>query len=300
MGVGNMYAKGMILYNSKAGQNDIQHDIGVAVGILSEKIEELTIVKGSKPGDLERISYERGEEVDILFVMGGDGTVHECVNGLARLTNSPLVAILPNGTCNDFARSLQLPLTVAEACVVALRRNKKIVDIGFVNGRVFTNFVGIGLITKVSENIDEGMKEVTGSLSYLLSALKSAKEADPFQYNLKTASEHLEGEAVMIVAMNGHYIGTTELPFEDMYLDDGKLNVFIVKEGGMSIFLEWLQRKNPFIQEVENENIVMMKTSTLKIQTDDKMLVDTDGEIYLKTPLNIGVSSKPLTFITDL
>lgn len=294
-----MYQKGMLLYNDKAGKADVQKNIGIAAGILSKGVAELTIVKGEKPGDLEKLCIERGEEPEILFIMGGDGTVHECVNGLAKLSDPPLVSILPSGTCNDFARSLHLPLTIAEAAAVALTGTNKEVDIGFVNDRFFTNFVGIGLITDASENIDQGIKEVTGSLSYLISALKTANEAESFHYELTTESNKLQGEAVMIVAMNGSFIGTTELPFEDLLIDDGKLTVFIVKDGGKSIFLDWIQHKSPFNPNVENDNIVMKKFDKLKIQTDVEMNADTDGEIYLHTPLNIGMKNSQMTFVAN-
>jgi len=293
-----MYQKGMLVYNDKAGQADVQKNLGVAVSILSEGCIELTIIKGEEPGDLEKICIELGEQAEIVYIMGGDGTVHECVNGLAKLNKPPLVAILPSGTCNDFARSLYVPLTIREAARLALKGTKKDVDIGFVNDRFFINFLGIGLITDASKNINEGIKEVTGSLSYLISALKTANEAETFRYDLTTELEQLHGEAVMIVAMNGRFIGTKELPFEELLIDDGKLTVFIVKEGGKSIFLDWIQHKSPFIRDVKSDNLLIKQSNALKIQTNEEMMADTDGEIYLRTPLNMGINSQ-MTFIGD-
>ncbi|PYZ92344.1 lipid kinase [Salipaludibacillus keqinensis] len=295
-----MYQKGFLLYNDKAGQDDGQKNVGIAAGILSKKVEELTILKGKAPGDLEKICKEQGERADILFIMGGDGTVHECVNGLVDLNNPPIISILPGGTCNDFARSLNVPMTIAEASVFAVNGKQKKIDIGYMNDRSFSNFVGIGLITEASENIDQEAKERTGTLSYFMSAMRSMKETTPFKYKINLNDGEYEGDAVMIVAMNGAFIGTRALPFEDISLEDGKLNLFIVKEGGIAIFREWFQRKGLFGQENVSENVTVMKGDQILMETEQPMKADSDGEIYLETPLKIGVKAQHLSFIADL
>ncbi|WP_416148871.1 diacylglycerol/lipid kinase family protein [Salipaludibacillus sp. HK11] len=293
----SLYQKGLLLYNSKAGNADVQKNVGVVAAILADGVKELTIIKGQSPGDLESICTSRGEEIDILFVMGGDGTVHECINGLMHLKKRPIVSILPGGTCNDFARSLNVPMNIAEAALLAINERNKYIDIGYANGRYFTNFIGIGLITETSENINEEAKEWTGSLSYLMSAMKTIKEAEPFEYDLMVNKERIQGDAVMIVAMNGTHIGTNELPFESLELDDEQLNIFIVKKGGIAIFSEWVQRKTAMMQEMDNENMVIMKADEVSIDTSEQMKADTDGEIYLQTPLNVKVIPLALRFI---
>lgn len=58
--------------------------------------------------------------MDIVIVLGGDGTVHECVNGLAPLDRRPILSILPAGTCNDFAQALMIPLNMKQAAELIL------------------------------------------------------------------------------------------------------------------------------------------------------------------------------------
>ncbi|MCE7791639.1 YegS/Rv2252/BmrU family lipid kinase [Salipaludibacillus sp. CUR1] len=292
-----MYKKGMLLFNDKAGQEDVHKNVGVAAGIISKIVDELIIIKGKNPGDLEKICRERGEEADLLCIMGGDGTVHDCVNGLVHLSNPPVISVLPSGTCNDFARSLNLPANISEAAGSAVKGFTKKIDIGYANDRTFINFAGIGLITDTSENINKEMKEWVGSFSYLMSAMKTVNETEPFHYKIRLPDEELEGEAVMIALLNGKYIGTRELPFEGISLLDRQLNLVVVKEGGLSLFIEWIQRKTPFSKETENNNLILRETSDVHIALPEDKKADTDGEVYLRSPLKCGIIEKPLEFI---
>ncbi|MDI5788480.1 diacylglycerol kinase family protein [Bacillus licheniformis] len=46
-----------------------------------------------------------------MFILGGDGTVHECINGISQLQTKPDIGILPGGTCNDFRGRSAFPRT---------------------------------------------------------------------------------------------------------------------------------------------------------------------------------------------
>ncbi|MCR6105800.1 diacylglycerol kinase family lipid kinase [Salipaludibacillus agaradhaerens] len=292
-----MLKKALLLCNDKAGQGDVQKNIGIAAGILTEKVDDLTIRKGKKKGDLEEMCRKLDSEIELLIIMGGDGTVHECVNGLNELTAPPLIAIIPTGTCNDFARALNLPLTVAEAAIVAINGQKQKIDTGRVNDRTFTNFAGTGLIVDTSENINEETKALTGPLSYLISAVKTASDSRSFHYEIVIDGETMNGEAVLITVVNGRFIGTYELPFHNLSVQDGHLNVFLVKEGGLAVFKEWIQRKA--FDALPDETTVIAKTAkTITLKTTETEKVDTDGDVYLQTPIEISIG-RPFTFMTD-
>ncbi|WP_054637253.1 acylglycerol kinase family protein [Thalassobacillus sp. C254] len=51
-------------------------------------------------------------EVELILIYGGDGTVHECLNGLKEINPSPVIGVLPGGTANDFSRSLNVPQNI--------------------------------------------------------------------------------------------------------------------------------------------------------------------------------------------
>ena len=81
------------------------------------------------------------------------------------------------------------------------------------NNDYFSNFWGVGLISDASSNIDEQEKNRFGKIGYLLSAVRTIGESAPFPYKLEYDGDSIEGEAVMILVLNGCFIGTSLLPF---------------------------------------------------------------------------------------
>ena len=106
--------------------------------MLAPAVHELVLVRTDEPGEGEKLCRERGEQFDVVFILGGDGTVRECVNGLADVQNPPLIGILPGGTCNDFARSLGISPDIETAAREVLQGRAVSIDLGRVNGKILT------------------------------------------------------------------------------------------------------------------------------------------------------------------
>ncbi|ERN53741.1 diacylglycerol kinase family lipid kinase [Alkalihalophilus marmarensis] len=293
-----MYNKAMLIYNGSAGSNDIKASLAEAVEGLESYINELTLMKTLKKGDAETFCLERASQFDLIIIMGGDGTVHECVNGLIKLKESPPIFILPTGTCNDFARSLNIPLKIDAACE-AFEETKMIQsDIGTVNSRAFSNFFGVGLITKASEGTNADLKQSIGKFSYFVSALQSMQQAAPFSYTLKTKEGIENDEAVMILAMNGHSLGTTSLYHEKSSLTDGLLDIYLIREAGLSLLKNLFNKVTSPTFPDEMEGIDYIQTSSFELEIKRKEEVDIDGEIYLETPAIVRIDQKTLPFLS--
>ncbi|KIL52181.1 diacylglycerol/lipid kinase family protein [Jeotgalibacillus soli] len=276
-----MYKSGMLIYNGNAGQKEVKKTLSQIIGPITLAIPSLLLLKTEKPGDAERFCRQHGEQMDIVIVMGGDGTVHECVNGLAALETRPVVSILPAGTCNDFARALGLPLNSKQAAeLIAADSIERAVDIVKSNDRYFDNFWGTGLIAEASQNIDEQTKGTFGKLSYYVSAIKSLSDQDRFTFTLKMEDQKSEKEAVMILILNGGFIGTTEFPVSTIEIDDGLLDVLIVREAGFVLLKEILTAKTTMTWEENQTSIEHFQTASLTIELSSPRLVDLDGEHY--------------------
>ncbi|WP_059105990.1 diacylglycerol/lipid kinase family protein [Shouchella shacheensis] len=293
------YKNVLLLYNGAAGNGDIAETLQQVTRRLAPDIVELTLYQTQKEGDATRISTERGKELDLLIIMGGDGTVHESINGIMQLEPEyrPTVAILPTGTCNDFSRALDNH-TIEEALEAILEGRTISVDIGQMNDHYFSNFVGLGLITEASKSKEGNLKDRFGKFGYLLSAVQSLKNPEPFSYTLTTDKETKSGEAIMILAMNGHYLGTAGLFLEKTLLTDALLDLFIVQEAGMTLV------KNVYNQTFADENgrreaegLEVFQAGRFTLETDPSLDVDSDGEIYVNTPLEITVHPEAIAFI---
>lgn len=281
------FKKAIVIYNGNAGQKDITRTLGICVPILSTAIEELVLLKTEGPGHARRICAEYGEQTDLVVILGGDGTVHECINGLASLEKRPAIAVLPGGTCNDISRTLKMPQDLQGAAEAVVSGNLVPLDAMRINGRYALNFWGVGLVTEASNNIKGSEKALLGKVSYYLSAVRTMREMDPFYYTIDCDGETYEGEAVMILAANGHYIGTNELPFHNIRADDGLANVFIVKNTNLALLKEILTT-DVTAEEKANE-ILHCSGKDITIKTEETMEADMDGEVYLETPAHIQV-----------
>ena len=103
-------------------------------------------------------------KADVIIAAGGDGTVHEVVNGM--LGGTAALAVIPIGSGNDFVKMLDLPKEPDEAIEVIRQNQRKKIDIGKINGNYFPNGVGIGFDAWV---VREGKKvrHLRGFLIYL-------------------------------------------------------------------------------------------------------------------------------------
>ncbi|KIL48740.1 diacylglycerol/lipid kinase family protein [Jeotgalibacillus campisalis] len=276
-----MYKTAMLIYNGNAGQKQMDKILAQIIGPLSLAIPNLTLLQTQKPGDAEHFCRQHGEEVELVIALGGDGTVHECINGLSPLDKRPIFSVIPSGTCNDFARALDIPLNIKQAAMLISEEGiEEEVDIVQTNDQYFGNFWGTGLIAEASLNIDEQSKGVFGRLSYYVSAIKSMTAQDRFSFEMEVDGETLKDEAVMVLALNGRFIGATEFPLSSIQLNDGKIDVMVIKEAGFPLFKEILSAKATVDWEKDKSTIDHFQASSLKISTSSKRYIDLDGEHY--------------------
>nr|TXF85096.1 diacylglycerol kinase family lipid kinase [Alkalicoccus halolimnae] len=292
-----MIKRGAVVYNDKAGNEDHEKLLEDIKEILDPEVEELHFIAREHPGKIQEYLQDEENQWDQVWIMGGDGTVHTCIDGLRKRGNKPVTAIIPAGTCNDFARSLNLPMDPLAAVRASLEGTVYWTDIGVCNGHAFTNFAGMGIIADTSENIDEEVKERMGRFSYFMSAWKTMKDAETFSYSMTIDGHQREGEAVMILVCNGGSIGTTKIPFPTIKMDDGMLDLIIMKGTGGELFREWLHRSSKNGQVENTQGVTHMQVKTVNLKTNPVKKVDADGEVETETPAEIGIIPKAVPFI---
>lgn len=172
------------------------------------------------------------------------------------------------------------------------------IDIGKVNNRYFTNFVGTGLITDISENINPNTKNIMGRISYYTSTIKSMNEKDDFEFILHTENKKLKDKAGMVVILNGNHVESTLVPVKSISMTDGIFDIFIVYNAGFSLLIKYLTQKENFEENITENEIKHIKINKIKLETKNEMMIDRDGEVYLNTPVNIYVRNKKIKFIT--
>ncbi len=173
-------------------------------------------------GHLDGIFDELAEKTDIdrIVSVGGDGTLNETVNGLARLKDVPLVC-MPGGTSNDFARSLKLPVEIAESVNIAVSTGKEFpVDSCRATNasgdfsRLFVNGLGFGYDGEIMSFAEKSAlkpflnKMGMSKLMYIIFGLRQAVACKRFSVRIEHDAEVTELEhCYMVTAMLNPFQG---------------------------------------------------------------------------------------------
>jgi len=176
----------------------------------------------------------------------------------------------------------------------------KEIDIAQINESLFMNFAGIGLITEASENINPDLKGKYGKLSYFMSAFQTFKQSEPFPIYLEIDGITYNEQAVMILVMNGKSIGTHRFPLDNIDPSDGVLDVLLIQSSTMLAIREWFSLAQPDVVPDDLMNVTHYTGKHIIIRTDEPKNVDTDGEIYLQTPIEIKIKPQTVQFLVPL
>jgi diacylglycerol kinase (ATP) len=170
--------KATILFNPNSGRRRREAELDQAIGIIQSAgvRTNMTVCRSSQEATVQaRCAAAAGS--DTVFACGGDGTIHDIIQGLAG-TNVAL-AILPLGTANALAHDLALPLRLADAARAALNGRLRRIPLGRIEyqdfsdqvaSRYFTVAAGIGVDAHLFYKLNGAMKQSTGMAAYYFKA----------------------------------------------------------------------------------------------------------------------------------
>ena len=241
--------------------------------------------------ELARQAGEAGYE--IVIAVGGDGTVHEVVNGLMQIPASqrPRLGAVPMGTGNDFAHLMGMKQNPSEALWQVLNGKPKAIDIGRLqdeHGRVeyWDNTVGIGFdatVTIRSRNIGF----LHGFLLYLAAVLQTiALNHDAPVMKVSTDQESWEERMLMLCACNGPREGGGFRVAPKARPDDGTFNYIGVRKVSRPMMLRLLPE---FMRGTHErfKQIRLGQFTRLELESSQAVMIHADGEIYAGFGTNI-------------
>jgi diacylglycerol kinase (ATP) len=184
-------------------------------------------------GDLEvQVREAVNQGADRIIVAGGDGSVHEAVNGIMAAENSARLGVIPTGTGNDFAKASEIPLDWEHATAllgdrIAAGANWRRIDVGRMNERFFANGVGIGFDAKVTK-VARSFRWPIGDLVYLLALFRCIADGVITPDMTITSDEMTRsGPTTLVNISNGAWVGGMFYiaPMADN--SDGKLELLV-------------------------------------------------------------------------
>lgn len=231
-----------------------------------------------------------------VVACGGDGTVHQVLQHV-RGTNLPL-GILPAGTGNDVARSLDLPVGDEEAWLAVVadllhREATRMVDLARIHGGAGTIWslavTSVGFDSAVNERADH-LQRVPGTLRYVVAVLGELAALSPHPVTLVADGETLSGDATLVAIGNGPTYGGGMSICPDARLDDGLLHVTWVDAAPRRTIL----RVFPQIfsgRHVEHPMVRTLRVREIRVEAPTAVAY-TDGE-------RIGAASLTITAVPN-
>ncbi|MEA5532515.1 lipid kinase [Crocosphaera sp. XPORK-15E] len=284
-----MTKKALLLVNRHSRKG--QHNFAQAVDILNDLGFELIILPIQSAEELPKLVRQHGSKIDLVIVGGGDGTLNAVVDSLVEMS-LPL-GILPLGTANDLARTLNIPLAIPQACRVIAEGKLKYIDLGWVNGKHFFNVASLGLSVHITEKLSKGAKRRWGILAYGFTALQVISQTRPFHASIVINGETIHVKTIQIAVGNGRFYGGGMAVAADATIDDQRLDLYSLElQHWWQIFpLLW---KLPQGQQGNLDWVRTLEGEHIEIHTHKRLDINTDGEITAETPATFRVIPQSL------
>jgi len=233
--------------------------------------------------NLARLAVEDG--YDVVVAAGGDGTIHEVVNGLVQDGRSSVkLGIIPIGSGNDFAYALNIPADVPMAMEVIYGGHSRAVDLGAVVDnrgvyKLFDNNLGIGFDANVVIRVEE-ITRLHGFLKYFWGVLKTlALDFRPFHFQMRFDDENLAHDVIFVTFGLGTRHGGGFMLTPNAHLEDNLIDTCTVRPMGRLRALALLSSavKGTHIGLPE---VSMRQNQQIEISCTQPLPIHIDGEVF--------------------
>lgn len=279
--------KVLLVYNPLSGNRSVPKKLDYIISRFLEK-DLLAVpfrIEGECGDKLQQIFEE--DEYSYVVVSGGDGTVNMIASTLLVAGRDMCMGIIPSGTCNDFARSLNIPSDMKRCLDIILTGNIVQIDAGLINEEKYClNTCAGGNFVDVSFSTNSEFKKNFGPLAYYMKALGEFTNLKPVKLKITTDNEIIDDEFLLFLIMNGkHAAGFSNLVGEaDLF--DGYMDILLLKNC-LHIELAGLLFKvlnNDFIND---RNVLWLRTKKCSIEGDPGFSLSVDGEEWKSLPISI-------------
>ena len=246
----------------------------------------------------ETVQEVLDEGYEFLILGGGDGTVSSVVDFLAD--RGTLLGLLPLGTANDFARTLDIPEDIEEACKIIANGKVVDVDLGLAGDNFYVNVASVGLSVEATRALSPWLKKSTGPLAYPVAAIRAFLKHEPFSARLTFPEgdhEPVEYDRLLQVAVgNGRFYGGGMVVGLESGIDDMTLDIYAIDLGrhrdliGAARYL----RSGDFIK---TDGVHNFRTPRVRLETDPDLPVNIDGEVVTRTPQDFSVAQNALNVL---
>jgi YegS/Rv2252/BmrU family lipid kinase len=245
------------------------------------------------PGHATELSRRALEQnVDLVAVWGGDGTLNEVAAGM--LGSPTPLGLLPGGSVNVFARATGIPLQLKKASRALRTATPRCIPVGMAGGRPFLFAAGVGLDAEVIRRLHPGFKKMAGKLAFWIRgfSLLASHSFSPFGVRIG----EMEYEATSVIAGNLKYYGGRYVITPYAELDEPLLDVVLFQGRRGRDYLRYMVGVLGGFH-LRFRDALHVKTDRLEIESNSSIFYQLDGELAGRSPVEICVRADAIRFL---
>lgn len=235
-----------------------------------------------------RTAAERGD--DLVFVVGGDGTLRLAAGGLAGSESA--LAALPGGTANVWVKEAGIPGGFRTAIDAHLSGRRLAMDLGRANEEPFLLMAGIGWDAEIASSVSPRLKRRLGTLAYVVHGLRMLPTLRTTAVEWSVGGSSGQADAALIVASNTRVYGGVLMFAPDARATDGELDIRLFTPRGWGetarLAVEVLARRAD-----SDARVHQLRASCFAVGTPG-LLVQVDGDVIGETPTTLTVQRQAL------
>lgn len=239
------------------------------------------------PKDDTKIARKYRFTKNIIYSVGGDGTLNEVLNGIVGTKN--LLGVIPAGSGNDFYKTLS-----------KIDEEYPVIDIGKVNDRYFINIISIGIDAEVANNVSLMKKrKVPTNQIYNASLIYTF-----FKYKYKDIElsidekEQKKGKCTILTICNGQVYGGGYKIAPSAKLTDGYFDVYYVEKVNKPQLPSLINMLKQGIHEKHNK-VHKSQATKIKFKCDKELVCNIDGEIMTAKKFNVKIIPNAITIYNN-
>jgi diacylglycerol kinase (ATP) len=284
-----------LIYNPGAGRGRAMRHVREAEARLRALGADVDTSASANPEHLTQLAAEgsRDRSIDRVVILGGDGTLNLAVRQF-DLANG-MLALIPMGSGDDFARVLGIPREVHAACEVAVHGTPREVDVATANGIRYVGVAGVGFDSEVARFANQHVKFLRGSAVYVYATLRVLPQFRPRAVRINGKDE----EIMFAVFGNSPQYGGGVRIVPAAVVDDGQLDACIVHRTSriqvlLTLPLTYTGKhvRKPFVET--------RRGAEFRVESPAPMDVFADGELLTTTPAVFRIGEEKLRIVSPV
>ena len=293
------FGKAIVIANARAGTGSVGGNSPSLAQLLDSTGIEYEIRTTERPGHATELARQAIEEgCEYLIAVGGDGTIHEIVNGMMNeagpIKPGIVLGIIPGGSGSDFLRTFGLPREPQDAVKHLSGENHFVVDVGRVTyhhdgtlkARYFANIAEAGLGGEIVRRAAR-LPRLLGRVRYLISFWLTLGRFKTSDGRVFLTNRSYEGNIMNLVVANAQFFGGGMRIAPKAHPGDGKFDVLVQKGtkrdyvAGITKVFKGEHLPSPVIKEFMDAHV--------EVETNIPLQIEADGEVLGFTPATFEI-----------